>query len=47
MSLSENALPNMRVQQTRSSASGHRSPLTRYLLGGPAMIIECGPRRVF
>ena len=26
-------LPNMRVQRTRSSASRHRSPLTRYPLG--------------
>ena len=27
-------LPNMRVQRTRSSPSAHRSPLTRYSLGG-------------
>ena len=26
--------PNRRVQRTRSSASAHRSPLTRYPLGG-------------
>ena len=26
--------PNRRVQRTRSSASPHRSPLTRYPLGG-------------
>ena len=27
--------PNRRVQRTRSSASPHRSPLTRYPLGDP------------
>jgi hypothetical protein len=30
----DQALSNMRVQRTRSSASRHRSPLTRHPLGG-------------
>jgi hypothetical protein len=31
------ALPNMRVQRTRSSPSAHREPLTRHSLGGRSL----------